>query len=111
MAPRHLVCGAEGTLEADRIGAAMALDDNAIEPEEHTAIDVARVELAAKRVERLSCNEGTQHREDIGAKGRADVRTNLASGPLGGLERDITGKAFGDDHIDRALADVIAFDE
>ena len=34
-----------------RIGAAMALDDDAVQPEEHAAIDLARVHLVAQRVE------------------------------------------------------------
>ncbi len=35
----------------------MALDDDAVEPQEHAAIDVARVELAAERVQRLAGDE------------------------------------------------------
>ena len=53
-AARHLVGEAERALEADLVGAAMALDDDAVEAEEHAAIDGARIELAAQRVERLA---------------------------------------------------------
>ena len=37
--------------------------------------------------------------------------TELARGPLGGLERDIAGEALGNDDVDRALADIVAFDK
>ena len=40
-----------------------------------------------------------------------DVFAHLARGALGGLERDIAGKAFGDDNIDLAAADIVAFDK
>ena len=41
----------------------------------------------------------------------AQIVADLPGGALGGLERDVAGEAFGDHHVDRALADVVAFDE
>ena len=35
----------------------------------------------------------------------------MARGAFGGLQRDIAGKAFGDDDIDLAAADIVAFDK
>ena len=39
------------------------------------------------------------------------VLAHLARRALGGLQRDVAGKAFGDDHIDLAPADIVAFDK
>ena len=39
------------------------------------------------------------------------IFADLARGAFGGFERDIAGKAFGDDDIDGALADIVAFDK
>ena len=41
----------------------------------------------------------------------AQIVGELARGALGGLERDVAGKAFGHHHVDLALADVVALDE
>ena len=54
---------------------------------------------------------GAQHRDDVGLQRVAHIGADLAGRALGGLERDIAGKALGDDHVDRALADVVALDE
>ena len=35
----------------------------------------------------------------------------LPRGALGCLERDVAGEALGDENVDRAFAEVIAFDE
>ena len=110
-AARHLVGEPERALEADLVGAAMALDDDAVEPEEHAAIDVARIELAADGVERPARQHGAQHREEVGLQRIAQIGANLPRRAFGGLERDVAGKAFGDDDVDGALADVVALDE
>ena len=39
------------------------------------------------------------------------IGADLPGGALGGLQRDVAGKALGDDHVDGALADVVALDE
>src|SRR6185437_8403292 len=45
------------------------------------------------------------------AHGRPDVFADLSGGPFRSLERDIAGKAFGNDNIHLAAADIIALDE
>ena len=42
---------------------------------------------------------------------RAQIFADLLGGALGGLQRDVAGEAFGHDHVDRALAEVVALDE
>ena len=41
----------------------------------------------------------------------ADILADLLGGALGGLQRDIAGESFGDDDVDRTLAEVVALDE
>ncbi len=50
-------------------------------------------------------------RDDVGLQRIADIGADLAGGALGGLERDVAGKAFGDDDVHGALADIVALDE
>ena len=40
-----------------------------------------------------------------------EVLAELARGALGGLKRDIAGKALGHHHIHGSLADIVTFDE
>src|ERR1700733_4542061 len=40
-----------------------------------------------------------------------EVFADLAGGALGGFKRNVAGKAFGDDDVDGALADIVALDE
>ena len=40
-----------------------------------------------------------------------EIFADLAGGAFGGLERDIAGKTFGDDDVDLAAADIVAFDK
>ena len=49
----HVVGDIDGAREAEGVGAAMALDDDAVKAEEHAAIGLARIHLVAKGVERL----------------------------------------------------------
>ncbi len=41
----------------------------------------------------------------------AHILADLLGGALGGLERDVAGETLGDDDVDRALAEIVAFDE
>ena len=89
----------------------MALDDDAVEPEEHAAIDLARVHLVAQRVEGALGEEVADLGHQRAAHRRAQIGGDLPGGALGGLERDVAGEALGHHHVDRALADVVALDE
>ena len=52
-----------------------------------------------------------EHREEVGLQRIANVGADLARRAFGSLQRDIAGKAFGHHDVDRALADVVAFDK
>ena len=79
--------------------------------EEHAAIDLARVHLLAQRVEGAAGEEIADPGHQGAAHRRAQIGGDLPGGAFGGLQRDVAGKALGHDDIDRALADIVAFDE
>ena len=91
---------------------AVALDRNAAETEEHRAVIAARVEprrqflqgAAGKQIADAAptANAGTR---------RAANSLNSLAVPFDRLQRDVAGKAVGDDHVDRARGDVVALDK
>ena len=91
--------------------AAVAFHDDAIQAEKHAAIGLAHVHLLAQALE----GAPGEHITDLGQQGAAhrgaQIFADLAGGALGGLQRDVAGKALGHDHVDRAFADVVALDE
>src|ERR1700733_3975485 len=94
-----------------RVGAAVTLDDDAVEPKKDAAIGAARIHALAQALERRA-------REQIADAGAPrtvhrplEIFAELARGAFRGLERDIAGKAFGDHHVDLAAADIVAFDK
>ena len=107
----HVVAHVDGGGVALRIGAAVALDHDAIEPEEHAAVGFARVHLVAQHLERRTRQQISDPGEPRAIDRAPEIVGELTGGALRGLQRDVAGKAFGDHHIDRALADVVAFDE
>jgi len=72
--------------------AAMALDDDAVEPEEDAAIDGAGITLRTKGVERASSEQRTQPRHEVLGQGLPDIGAHLPGGTFGGLQRNIALK-------------------
>jgi hypothetical protein len=89
----------------------VALDDDAVEAEEDAAVDLSRIHLVAQRANGVS----REHIADAGhqgaAHGVAHIGRDLPRRSFGRLQRDISGEAFRDHHIDGAEADIIPFDE
>src|SRR5690606_36315611 len=97
--------------KASGICPAVTFHNDAVETQEHAAIGAAHVHLFAKRIE---CTLG-QHVAEPGHKraahGGPQIAGDLTGGALRSLERDVARESFGNDDIDRALADIVAFDE
>ena len=89
----------------------MALDDDAIEPEEHAAIDFARIHLVLQRRERIAREQIADLGEQGPAHRIAQIFGELFGGSFGGFQGDIAGEALGDDDVDGSLADIVAFHE
>src|SRR5581483_1337013 len=107
----HVVSEIDGGCKTLGIGAAVTLDDHAVEPEEDAAIGLARIHLLAQCAKCLARQQETELGLPGAAHGRAQILPDLPRGPFRGLERDIAGKALGDHDVDRTLADVVALDE
>src|SRR5262245_62348602 len=89
----------------------MALDDDAVEPEEHAAVRLARIHRRAERMVCAARQEIAELAHQVAAHLALEKVGDLARGALGGLERDIAGKTFGHHHIHGSLANVVALDE
>ena len=89
----------------------MALDHDALQPQQHPAIGLVGIELVAQRLEGLFREQVA----DPGAPGprhrAAKILAHLPRGSLGCFNCDIAGEAFGDNDVRSALADAVALDE
>src|SRR5580693_8136135 len=93
------------------VGAAVAFDDDAVEAEKHAAVRLARVHDFTQLPECRAREEIADAGAERAAHGAFEILADLARGAFGGLERNVAGKAFGDDDVDGAGADVVAFDK
>ena len=107
----HAVADLDRRGEALRVGAAVALDDDAVEAEEDAAIDPARVHLRAQPLEGVAGEQVADAGQQRPAHRRAQIAGDLPRRALRRLQRDVAGEALGDHHVDRALADIVALDE
>ena len=102
----------ERARKAQRIGAAMALHDNAVQAQKHPAIVARGSSLLAKRCcSAPAAPIARRSGRTASASGRCAGNARRAWRCLRRLQRDIAGEAVGDDDVDRAVGDVVAFDE
>src|SRR5262249_54494465 len=93
------------------VGAAMALDHDAVETQKYTAIRFARIHLIRERAECATRQDVAEFPRQRTVHLTFEILAELARGSLGALEGNVAGKAFGHHHIDRSFADIVAFDE
>ncbi len=107
----HAVADLDRCRIAFGIRPAVTLNDDAIEAEKHAAIGASRIHAFAQSGE----GSTREYIADLGAQRRghrrSEILADLAGCAFGGLERDVAGKALGDDDVDLALADIIALDK
>src|SRR5271170_3084532 len=109
--PDHFVADLDRAGEALGVRPAMTLDDDAVKAEKNAAVDASWVHLVAQGAKRVAGEPISQPRKPRLAHRVAHVLAELFGGSFGGLQRDIAGEAFGYDHIDGALAQIVALDE
>ena len=98
--------------KAERIGAAVAFDRDAVEPEERAAVEAARIHLFLQNAEAAGAQAMRRAATAIDRRIAARRYSLICvRGALGGLERDIAGKALDDHDIDHTLPDLVALDE
>ncbi len=108
---RHVVAEVDRRGEAFGIGAAMALDDDAVEAEKYAAVDLAWIHLVLQCRERVAGEQIAELGEQRPAHGVAQIFAKLFGGSFGSFQGDIAGKALGDHDVHGSLADVVALDE
>src|SRR5258708_37725685 len=87
-----------------RIGAAVALDDDAVEPEKDPAVGFAGIHLFAERAKSVARQNVAELREQRLGHGAPEILGELAGGALGGLEADKSALPPVHDHVVRPLA-------
>src|SRR6266852_2649023 len=102
---------ADGVGEAMRIGAAMALDADALQAEEDGAVVAPRIEPLAPLVQRACRQPIADARRQRILEGRAQELGIEPRRALGSLDRDVAGEAVRHHHVDGPGADVVALDE
>src|SRR5262249_26303059 len=107
----HVVAEIDGVGEALGMGATVAFDHDPVEAEKNPAIRLAWIHLVAKRAECAARQKVTEPPRQRAVHLVLEVLAELARGALGGLKRDIAGKALGHHHIHGSLADIVTFDE
>src|SRR5690606_2452073 len=98
----------DSTGKSDRIGAAVALDDDAVEADEDAAVHGSRVELLAQCRKGAAGEKIAEPRHQGPRHGVAKVLSDLPGRPLGRLQRNVAAEPLGDDDIHGSLADVVA---
>src|SRR4029079_4461221 len=93
------------------VGAPVVLDDEPAETEESAAVHATYVEPCPEAAERIVSKQRAKAIEQRRTHRLAEIANDLTRRPLGGLQRDVAGEAFGDDDVYVSLGYVIAFDK
>ena len=93
----------DGGGETLGIGSAVAFDDDAVEAEKDAAIGAPRIQTLAQLPRTPNARTDIRSGRRASGSSRPQIFAELAGGSFGGLERDIAGKAFGDDDVDLPL--------
>src|SRR5690606_17315442 len=101
----------DGTRKAEGVGAAVTLHRDAVEAEERATVNAPRVDFLLQNAETAARQERPEPGKQRPHHGVLEILADLARRALGGLERDIAGKALHDHDIHLALADLVALDE
>ena len=92
------------------IRSAVALDDDAAQPEQARAVVAAGVHARLERAAHWGSEPGDDHPPGIAREFPAQEAYDHLRHPLGSLEQRVADEAVADHHVGRSLEDVVAFD-
>src|SRR5262249_26467616 len=95
----------------ESIGRTVALDGNSVQTQEHRAVVAARIAAQSKFSERASRKKIANARQQRVTKSRLEEVAKELCGTLCRLDRNVAGKAIGDDDVNRPRCDIVAFDK
>ena len=101
---------AQRVAEAQHVGAAVALHDDALQADQRRAVVAARIDALLERHQRGIRGERRQLAQRIARELRLQEVVEHHDQALGDLERDVADEAVADDDVGRALVDVVALD-
>jgi hypothetical protein len=109
---RASTIAAHGRFERDLIGAAVALQHDAVQTDETRTVVATRIQARADRVERRLGQPVPGHsRSDVAVNSCFRNEPIIPRDALHGLDRDIADEAVADDDIDVGVKDAVALDE
>ena len=97
-------------LERQRVGAAVALHDDAHEPDQRRAVVPARIHPPLERHQRRIGERGGELAQRIARELGLQEFVEDRDETLGRLQRDVADEAVADDDVGRSLVDVVALD-
>ncbi len=100
----------DGALEPERVGRAVTLHDDASQAEQSRAVEAARIEPLAERVEHRHDDHAGEPGEDAAHELLADEAAHHLHHSLGRLEHDVADEAVAHYHVGFPLVDSVAFD-
>ena len=108
---RHLISKINGARKTKCIGAPVALDHDAVESQERTAVGAARIHLLLQDPKTAGGEHRPNLRDPGPLHGLPEIFADLARGAFSCLQRDVASEALNHDHIDNALSNLITLDE
>ena len=107
----HIVGQFDRRGETIRIGSAVALHNDPVQPQENATIRAPDIHLFTQAVESALGEDVADPGHQGAAHRGAQITRYLARRSFGRLQGDIAGEALRHHNVDRALADIVAFDK
>ena len=107
-----LAATADRVRDAELGRAAVALHDDAVEPEEDRAVVVVGIEMVAQQLGRRARDQEADLRAQSNCwNARLSRSATKRAVPFDRLQRDVAREAVGHDHVDIAARELVALDE
>jgi hypothetical protein len=107
---RGIIRPHQGVFEGIGIGRAMALEDQAAQPQQGGTVVAPRIHPALEVLEHGHRHQRRQLGQRVACELLADELRQHRSQPFAGLEQHVADEAVADDHVHLTLEDVVALD-